>query len=118
MTAAETESFVNALHRTRVATTVYHELVKAEQIILRMLNALTTEQKDIAYAKLIADGVGGEGMTRYHERRGALDAMRRVMDADALIGATQTGFGVSMDGDWRATASLLSDLHVSPTAAS
>lgn len=48
------------------------ELVKAEQIILAMLNAMTLEQKTAVAAKLAADGVSEEGMTRYHERRAAL----------------------------------------------
>lgn len=49
------------------------ELTAAEQIILALLNNMTTAQKSAAHIELIKSGVAGEGMTRYHERRAALE---------------------------------------------
>eukprot|EP01034_Spumella_vulgaris_P033652 gene33652-41518_t len=49
------------------------ELLAAEQIILAMLNAMTTAQKFKVGAQLERQGViDGGGTTRYHERRAAL----------------------------------------------
>lgn len=49
------------------------ELTAAEQIILVLLNKMTTAQKSAAHIELGKSGVAGEGMTRYHERRAALE---------------------------------------------
>jgi hypothetical protein len=57
-----------------VVPALLSELQKAEQIILAMLNAMTSAQKSKVHARLDAAGVSGEGMTRHHERRAVLDA--------------------------------------------
>lgn len=50
------------------------ELRHADHIIKTMLNAMTVHQQARVGAKLEADGVAGEGMTRHHERVAVLAA--------------------------------------------
>jgi hypothetical protein len=50
------------------------ELQHADTIIKAMLSAMTVQQKVKVGAQLEAAGVAGEGMTRHHERRAAIDA--------------------------------------------
>lgn len=61
---------------TVVALRAHRELVSelqsAEQIILVMLQDMTTEQKARAGKPLEASGISPDGMTRYHERRAVL----------------------------------------------
>lgn len=56
------------------AKVVIEELRKADRIIIVMLNAMTFEQKISVAAKLYAEGVSLDGMTRHHERRAVLTA--------------------------------------------
>lgn len=68
----------NDLEALIVATVNSHqvlveELTAAEQIIQAMLNAMTAPQKRAVHERLAAAGVSDEGMTRYHERRAALE---------------------------------------------
>jgi hypothetical protein len=63
------------------------ELQKAEQIILAMLNAMTSPQKSKVHARLDAAGVSGEGMTRHHERRAVIDAAEAVSAQIAIVHA-------------------------------
>jgi hypothetical protein len=57
-----------------VVPSLIDELAKAEWIILVMLNLMTPRQKNAAAEQLAADGTSPDGMTRYHERRAALDS--------------------------------------------
>jgi hypothetical protein len=50
------------------------ELQHADTIIKAMLNTMTVQQKIKVGAQLEAAGIADEGMTRYHERRAAIDA--------------------------------------------
>jgi len=50
------------------------ELRHADHIIRTMLNAMTVQQQARVGAKLEADGVAGEGMTRHHERAAVIAA--------------------------------------------
>jgi hypothetical protein len=61
------------------------ELQHADQIIITMLNAMTTAQKSKVHAKLEADGVSGEGMTRHHERRAAIVAAETAPAQPAAV---------------------------------
>ncbi len=63
------------------------ELDHAEKIILATLKHMATAQKFAVHAELDAAGVPGEGMTRYHERRAAIDRARRTLDASRNIKA-------------------------------
>lgn len=63
------------------------ELQKAEQIILAMLNAMTSAQKSKVHARLDAAGVSGEGMTRHHERRAAIEAAEAATNHAAIAHA-------------------------------
>jgi hypothetical protein len=54
--------------------TAINELGKAELIIQAMLNAMTSDQKVKVAALLETSGVSPDGMTRFHERRAALNA--------------------------------------------
>jgi len=58
----------------RPANPVLHELLAAEIIICTMLGVMTTDQKLTIANKLDELGVSGEGATRFHERRAALNA--------------------------------------------
>jgi hypothetical protein len=53
---------------------VVNELRKADRIINVMLNIMTLAQQNAAGAKLEAEGVSPDGMTRAHERRAVLAA--------------------------------------------
>jgi hypothetical protein len=50
------------------------ELQHADTIIMVMLGAMTVQQKIKVGAQLEAADVAGEGVTRHHERRAAIDA--------------------------------------------
>lgn len=70
-TAEELESLiVTAVNSHQV---LVKELTAAEQIILALLNNMTTAQKSMVHIELVKAGLAGEGMTRYHERRTALE---------------------------------------------
>jgi hypothetical protein len=68
-----------ANHAGHMVAPLLQELKNSEQIILAMLNAMTTAQKSKVHAKLEADGVSGEGMTRHHERRAAIVATETAL---------------------------------------
>ena len=55
-------------------TSLLAELRQADHIIKTMLNAMTVHQQARVGAKLEADGVAGEGMTRHHERAAVIAA--------------------------------------------
>jgi hypothetical protein len=59
---------------SRAESPVVSELRKADRIINVMLNIMTLAQQNAAGAKLEAEGVSPDGMTRAHERRAALTA--------------------------------------------
>jgi hypothetical protein len=71
-------------HTTHMAA-LLDELQHADQIIIAMLNAMTSSQKSKVHNKLDAAGVSGEGMTRYHERHAAIDAAKAMLAAPVLI---------------------------------
>lgn len=74
-----------AVHERHMAPTLLVELQKADQIILAMLNAMTTAQKSKVHAQLEADGVSGEGMTRHHERRAVIVAAEVALAQPAAV---------------------------------
>ncbi|MDB4873336.1 MAG: hypothetical protein JWL97_4340 [Gemmatimonadales bacterium] len=74
MPAVVTSAHAASIKAVDVVPALLSELQKAEQIILAMLNAMTSAQKSKVHARLDAAGVSGEGMTRHHERRAVLDA--------------------------------------------
>jgi hypothetical protein len=61
------------------------ELQKAEQIIIVMLNAMTPAQKLKVHAQLDDAGVSGDGMTRYHERRSAMETAQAMLAAHGSV---------------------------------
>ena len=75
-------------HQT--ASNLLAELQKADQIIHVMLNTMTPAQKSKAHAQLSAAGVSGDGMTRYHERHGVIDAaVMEIANVAVHAGAAQ-----------------------------
>lgn len=73
----------NPLHKT--TSGLLTELQKAERIICVMLNEMTTAQKLKVHAQLDAAGVSGDGITRYHERRAAIQAAQAMLAACAAM---------------------------------
>jgi hypothetical protein len=53
---------------------VLAELQHADHIIKTMLNAMSMQQQARVGAQLEAAGLAGDGMTRHHERRAAIEA--------------------------------------------
>jgi hypothetical protein len=90
------------------------ELQKADDIIIAMLNAMTTPQKSKVHVKLDAANISGEGMTRHHERRAAIDAGEAALAAPAATacqsdpaqGATDATIADSQCPIFHATAAL------------
>jgi len=66
------------------ATTLLTELRHADHIIKTMLHAMTVHQQARVGAKLEADGVAGEGMTRHHERAAVIAAAAAPASAQLL----------------------------------
>ncbi|MDR7048029.1 hypothetical protein J2X54_000464 [Duganella sp. 3397] len=64
-------------------TSLLAELRQADHIIKTMLNAMTVHQQARVGAKLEADGVAGEGMTRHHERAAVIAAAAAPASASA-----------------------------------
>ncbi|KQN73053.1 hypothetical protein ASF04_07935 [Duganella sp. Leaf61] len=61
------------------------ELRHADHIIRTMLNAMTVQQQARVGAKLEADGVADEGMTRHHERAAVIAAAAAPASASAQL---------------------------------
>lgn len=61
------------------------ELRHADYIIRTMLNAMTGQQQARVGAKLEANGVAGEGMTRHHERAAVIAAAAAPVSASAQL---------------------------------
>lgn len=61
------------------------ELRHADHIIKTMLNAMTVHQQARIGAKIEADGVAGEGITRHHERAAVIAAAAAPASASAQL---------------------------------
>lgn len=75
------------------------ELRHADHIIKTMLNAMTVHQQARVGAKLEADGVAGEGMTRHHERAAALAAAASASASAPLLGIEQQAVDILSQAD-------------------
>jgi hypothetical protein len=65
------------------------ELQHADTIIKTMLNAMTIQQKVKVGAQLEAAGIAGEGVTRHHERRAAIDAANAAAPTPQALSLNQ-----------------------------
>lgn len=75
------------------------ELRHADHIIKTMLNTMTVHQQARVGAKLEADGVAGEGMTRHHERAAALAAAASASASAPLLGIEQQAVDILSQAD-------------------
>jgi predicted anti-sigma-YlaC factor YlaD len=73
-TTAASASTQSTSSHTGTAASLLSELSKADRIIAVMRTSMTPEQILQAAAKLEAEGVSPEGMTRRQERRAVIDA--------------------------------------------
>lgn len=75
------------------------ELRHADHIIKTMLNAMTVHQQARVGAKLEADGVAGEGMTRHHERAAVLAAAAPASASAQLLRIEQQAVDILLQAD-------------------
>jgi hypothetical protein len=86
-----------ANHAGHMVAPLLQELKNSEQIIIAMLNAMTTAQKSKVHAQLEADGVSVEGMTRHHERRAAIAAAEAALAQPAAEQVQHDPLGYALD---------------------
>lgn len=75
------------------------ELRHADHIINTMLNAMTVHQQARVGAKLEADGMAGEGMTRHHERAAVLAAAAPASASAQLLRIEQQTVDILSQAD-------------------
>ena len=75
------------------------ELRHADHIIKTMLNAMTVHQQARVGAKLEADGVAGEGMTRHHERAAVIAAAAPASASAQLLRIEQQATDILSQAD-------------------
>jgi len=75
------------------------ELRHADHIIKTMLNAMTVQQQARVGAKLEADGVAGEGMTRHHERAAVIAAAAPASASAQMLRIEQQAVDILSQAD-------------------